>query len=139
MNGNLVLKKKCQSKDKQTLLFDSYQSLLGFHYINCYCQLFVDYAYVMKNDNKDIFDYTICLLRFHFCSTAIKSVYSFCIRKSENPKYKRKDFMILGAVFFLYGVSLGANFDTLYLMDEPLCWGSEAIGYVTTFKVLNTK
>ena len=85
----------------------------------------------------NIFVYIICLLPFHFCSTAIKSVYSFYIRKSENPKYKRKDFMILGAVFFLYGVSLGANFDTLYLMDEPLCWGSEAIGYVTTFKVLN--
>ncbi|XP_005089196.2 solute carrier family 46 member 3 [Aplysia californica] len=67
---------------------------------------------------------------------AVKNVFSFYFIKSDNPRYRREDFIILGVVFFMFGTCIGAQFMTLFLMDEPLCWGSQKIGYVTTFQGL---
>ncbi|CAL1546876.1 unnamed protein product [Lymnaea stagnalis] len=66
----------------------------------------------------------------------VKSVFVFYLIKTDNPRYKRKDFLMLGFVFFMYSTCLGVTIQSLYLMNEPLCWSSVKMGNVITFQGL---
>ncbi|CAL1546875.1 unnamed protein product [Lymnaea stagnalis] len=66
----------------------------------------------------------------------VKSVFGFYLVKTDNPRYKRKDFLMLGFVFFMYSTCLGVSIQSLYLMNEPLCWSSVKMGNVITFQGL---
>ncbi|GFO45138.1 solute carrier family 46 member 3-like [Plakobranchus ocellatus] len=61
---------------------------------------------------------------------AIKSIFSFYFEAPENPLYRRTDFILLGLAILAYGPSMGCNINTMFLMNEPFCWGSRHIGYV---------
>lgn len=61
---------------------------------------------------------------------AVKSIFSFYFDKPNNPLYKRKDFIIMGLVFMVYGGSLAYSITIIFLMNEPFCWGAKHIGYV---------
>ncbi|RUS79888.1 hypothetical protein EGW08_012366 [Elysia chlorotica] len=46
--------------------------------------------------------------------------------------YRRKDFLLVGVVFVAYASSVGSSISTMFLMNEPFCWGSKHIGYVNS-------
>ncbi|GFR70338.1 solute carrier family 46 member 3-like [Elysia marginata] len=62
----------------------------------------------------------------------VKGIFSFYFDKPLNPIYKRKDFILLGLVFFIYASAMSSSISTIFLMNEPFCWGSKQIGYVTS-------
>lgn len=62
----------------------------------------------------------------------LKGIFSFYFDKPVNPLYRRKDFIILGLVFFTYASSLGTQISTIFLMNEPFCWGSRHMGIVNS-------
>ncbi|KAI8784324.1 proton-coupled folate transporter isoform X2 [Biomphalaria glabrata] len=63
-------------------------------------------------------------------------VFSFYITKGKNSNYRRLDFSLLGLVFFLFSTCLGVSIQSMFLMNEPLCWSSIKIGQVTTYQGL---
>ncbi|GFR70346.1 proton-coupled folate transporter [Elysia marginata] len=62
----------------------------------------------------------------------VKGIFSFYLDEPINPLYKRKDFILLGLVFFAYTSSIGSSISTIFLMNEPFCWGAKQIGYVNS-------
>ncbi|GFR84112.1 solute carrier family 46 member 3-like [Elysia marginata] len=60
----------------------------------------------------------------------IRRVFSFYFQQPTNPTHKRKDALLLVVIFFVYAICYGDNIDTIFLMNEPFCWGSRRIGYV---------
>lgn len=59
-----------------------------------------------------------------------RNIFSFYVHPPTNVMYKRKDFLFLVFIFFVYVISYGNSIDTIFLMNEPFCWGSRQIGYV---------
>ena len=59
-------------------------------------------------------------------------MFSFYFQKPTHPLHKRKDFILLGLIFFVYAISYGNSISTIFLMNEPFCWGSRQIGYVSS-------
>ncbi|GFO04027.1 proton-coupled folate transporter-like [Plakobranchus ocellatus] len=62
----------------------------------------------------------------------IKNLFSFYYEAPENPLYKRRDFLVLGLVIFVYGSSMGSKITTMFLMSEPFCWRSRRLGYLNS-------
>ncbi|KAK3790273.1 hypothetical protein RRG08_034836 [Elysia crispata] len=62
----------------------------------------------------------------------IKGIFSFYFDEPVNPLFKRKDFILLGLVFFAFSSSLGSQISTIFLMNEPFCWGSRQMGIVNS-------
>ncbi|GFR97111.1 solute carrier family 46 member 3 [Elysia marginata] len=62
----------------------------------------------------------------------LKGIFSFYFKQPVDPRYKRRDFIILGLVFFLFASSHGAGIFTVFIMGEPFCWGSRLQGIVSS-------
>ncbi|KAK3790270.1 hypothetical protein RRG08_034833 [Elysia crispata] len=62
----------------------------------------------------------------------VKGIFSFYLDEPVDPLHKRKDFILLGLVFFVYASSIGSSITTIFMMNEPFCWGSKHIGYVNS-------
>ena len=68
----------------------------------------------------------------YFYEIGVKGIFSFYLDEPVDPLHKRKDFILLGLVFFVYASSIGSSITTIFMMNEPFCWGSKHIGYVNS-------
>ncbi|GFR84084.1 solute carrier family 46 member 3-like [Elysia marginata] len=62
----------------------------------------------------------------------LKGIFSFYFERPIDPIYRRKDYIILGLVFFTFASSLGAAIFTVFIMGEPFCWGARQQGIVNS-------